>query len=166
MLGTGMRLHEALSVRPSDVLLDRSYLRLLKNNRSNALAVPTEEPKKARSTLKRGERTIAIDADLLPFLKAHIERISSEGFNWLVPSPTGLRWTSNAFGKSLREIVLPANLDITAQHFRSTYATRRIAEGWPLRVLARQMGTSVKMLELHYGGYIPPEALKYLRREP
>jgi len=164
MLGTGMRLHEMLSVRPSDILFEESYLRLLKNNRRKILPVPFVE-KQERRTLKRGERTIAFDADLLTFLTRHIERIRAEGFEWLVPSPTGLRWTANAFGKCLREIVLPANLDITAQHFRSTYATRRIAEGWPLRVLARQMGTSVKMLELHYGGYIPPEALKYIRRE-
>ena len=115
--------------------------------------------------MKRGERTIALDADLTPFLTSHIERIRAQGFEWLVPSPTGLRWTANAFGKSLRELNLPARLDFTAQHFRSTYATRRIAENWPLRVLARQMGTSVKMLELHYGGYIPPEALKYIRKE-
>jgi len=179
LLGTGMRLHEMLSVRVADVFLDKCYLRLLKNNRrtkpfgaagnpspkksSDSIAAPRALRKK--QTLKRGERTVALMPELLDFLPGYLERLKTDGYEWLVPSPQGMRWSPSNFGKQLHQLNVTAELDFTAADMRSTYATRRISENWPLRVLARQMGTSVKMLELHYGGYIPPEALKYCVRD-
>jgi integrase len=39
--------------------------------------------------------------------------------------------------------------------FRHTYATFRLSEGVDVYFLAKQMGTSVKMIEDHYGHIIP-----------
>ena len=39
--------------------------------------------------------------------------------------------------------------------FRNTYATFRLTEGVDVYFLAKQMGTSVKMIENHYGHITP-----------
>lgn len=103
------------------------------------------------------------DQQTIEFLRSHLEDLRNRGHHWVVPSPNGLRWNANDFGKRLHELNDPAELPFTAQDFRHTYATDKITEGWPLRVLAQQMGTSVKMLEMHYAAFIPPEALKYTK---
>jgi len=163
LIETGMRPHELFSVRVEDVFLDNGYLRLLKNARHSQQPQAKESGGKKRITLKRGERTVALDEETVEFLRSHIQRLKSEGYLWLVPSPAGGRWNANDYGKALHEFN-GETISFTAQDFRHTYATRKITLGWPLRVLAQQMGTSVKMLETHYAGYIPPEALKYVKK--
>lgn len=49
-----------------------------------------------------------------------------------------------------------AGLPWTTQDFRHTFATARIKEGWNLKTLADEMGTSIQMLMTHYAGYIAP----------
>jgi len=162
MIETGLRSHELFSVRIEDLFLDKGYLRLLKNSKHSRKSA-AKPPGKTRITLKRGERTVALDEETVKFLRSHIQRLRDEGHTWLIPSPAGVRWNANDFGKRLHELN-GENIPYTAQDFRHTYATRKIALGWPLRVVAQQMGTSIKMLETHYAGYIPPEALKYIRK--
>ena len=162
MIETGLRSHELFSVRIEDLFLDKGYLRLLKNSKHSRKSA-AKPPGITRITLKRGERTVALDEETVMFLRSHIQRLRDEGHTWLIPSPAGVRWNANDFGKRLHELN-GENIPYTAQDFRHTYATRKIALGWPLRVVAQQMGTSIKMLETHYAGYIPPEALKYIRK--
>ena len=131
LLGTGMRLHEMLSVRVEDVMLEEGYLRLLKNNRAQsapmAAAIANSKPRalrKNKSTRKRGERAVALMPDLQEFLRCHLAHLKAENHSWLVPSPTGMRWSPNNFGKALHELTLVYDIPFTAADMRSTYATR------------------------------------------
>jgi len=45
----------------------------------------------------------------------------------------------------------PSGIPRTTYCFRHTYATFRLSEGVDVYILAQQMGTSVKMIEDHYG---------------
>jgi integrase len=45
----------------------------------------------------------------------------------------------------------PGEIPRTTYCFRHTYATMRLSEGVDVYILAEQMGTSVKMIEQHYG---------------
>ena len=163
MIEVGFRPHEVFALRPEDVMMDLGYIRLRKNAASEAHGSKSISVKGKKITLKRGERAVALEQRTIDFLRSHLEDLRNRGSQWVVPSPNGLRWNANDFGKHLHELNEPAGLPFTAQDFRHTYATDRITEGWPLRVLAQQMGTSVRMLEMHYSGFIPPEALKYTK---
>jgi integrase len=45
----------------------------------------------------------------------------------------------------------PSGIPRTTYCFRHTYATLRLSSGVDVYILAQQMGTSVKMIEQHYG---------------
>ena len=49
----------------------------------------------------------------------------------------------------------PAGTERSTYCFRHTYATLRISEGVDVYLLAEQMGTSVQMIEKHYGHVNP-----------
>lgn len=164
MTEVGFRSHEVFALRTNDLLLDLGYIRLRKNAVEGSAGSREISVKGKKITLKRGERAVALDQSTVDFLCEHVTFLQKEGFEWVVPSPAGIRWNANDFGKRLHELNEAAKLPFTAQDFRHTYATDKITEGWPLRVLAQQMGTSVRMLEMHYAGFIPPEALKYTKR--
>ena len=70
--------------------------------------------------------------------------------------------TSDGFSALLRELNRKAKLPWTSQDYRHTYATNRIAEGWNLKSLADEMGTSIMMLMDHYAGYINPPVMAAL----
>lgn len=73
--------------------------------------------------------------------------------------------SSHTFSARLRKINSQKGFDWSTQDFRHTFATQRIAEGWNLKTLAHEMGTSVQMLERHYAGYIPPPLRAALNSE-
>lgn len=83
--------------------------------------------------------------------------------DWCFASPTGDRMTSDTFGELLRQINRAAGLSWATQDFRHTFATNRIEEGWNLKTLAQEMGTSVQMLMEHYAGFIDPPVLAAAR---
>ena len=47
--------------------------------------------------------------------------------------------------------IRPGEIPQTTYCFRHTYATMRLSEGVDVYILAEQIGTSVKMIEQHYG---------------
>ena len=49
----------------------------------------------------------------------------------------------------------PSGLHRTLYSLRHTYATLALAKGVDIHTLARQMGTSVKMIENHYSKLTP-----------
>lgn len=143
MIEGGFRLHEALALRRASIAEDFSYIRLL-------LPHPTSGH---RTKLKTGERPVTVRHELEGHLRRHLSMTETD---WLIASPSGGRWNSNAFADRLRELNRKANLPWTTQDFRHTFATNRIREGWNLKTLAEEMGTSVVMLMEHYAGYIAP----------
>ena len=56
------------------------------------------------------------------------------------------------------------NKHVTAYALRHAYGTRMAAAGVPLLDLARLMGTSVRMIEKHYGHYDPARGASHVER--
>jgi integrase len=144
MIEAGLRLHEIFVLRRNDVDFLHRLLRL---------RFPDRGRNNRRERLKTGERTVTLRPDLAKFLADWIPTLKTD---WIVPARRGGEWNSHDFGEALREINQAARLPWTASDFRHTYATARLREGWNLATLRHEMGTSLKMLEEHYAGYIPP----------
>lgn len=150
MIEGGFRLHETLALRRTSIAEDFSYIQLL-----------LPQPTSARSTkLKTGERPVTVRHELECHLRRFLPTVQTD---WLIASPTGQRWNSNAFADRLREFNRKAKLPWTTQDFRHTFATNRIREGWNLKTLADEMGTSIAMLMEHYAGYIAPPVQSALK---
>lgn len=143
MIEGGFRLHECLALKRQHITADLSQIRLL-----------SPRPAASHGTkLKTGQRSVTVRPELAVHLRRNLPAITGE---WLVPSGSGGAWNSNGFGDALRDLNRAAGLPWTTQDFRHTFATNRIAEGWNLKTLADEMGTSVAMLMEHYAGYIAP----------
>jgi integrase len=153
MIESGLRLHECLSLRRPSIAEDFSHLRLLR-----------PRPASSRGTkLKTGERTVTVRPELAAHLRRYLAAVDTD---WLIPSPSGQAWNSNTFGDTLRQLNRAAGLTWTTQDFRHTFATNRIAEGWNLKTLADEMGTSIQMLMEHYAGRIAPPVQAALAAQP
>src|SRR5204863_8022069 len=62
-------------------------------------------------------------------------------------------WARLPEGSGLQNQLIPCRRSTYC--FRHTYATFRLTEGVDVYFLAKQMGTSVKMIEDHYGHITP-----------
>ncbi len=148
MLEAGFRVHEILALRPRD-LVTEGKIRLILPEIVNP----------AVTRLKTGERTVTVRHELRPFIRQYLDSYTGDLSSWCFSSPRGTRMTTDEFGKSLKKMNRAANLRWTTQHFRHTFATQRISDGWNLKTLAQEMGTSVMMLMIHYAGHIDPPIL-------
>ena len=146
MIYSGPRRNECLWLQVKSVEKE-SYLSIRNLNDAES---------ETRSSLKTGSRTVAIEPELLAIYRTYIPTLTGR---WLFPSPTGLRWDKDHFSTALREANLAAGLPWSSMHYRHTYATRNARAGVSVLALARAMGTSVAMIERHYAGFFPPEAL-------
>ncbi len=74
----------------------------------------------------------------------------------LLPKDDGKRWAKNHHTRPMQEAVERAKLpsDCTIYSLRHTYASQSILAGMNLKLLAENMGTSIRMLEVHYGKFI------------
>ena len=76
--------------------------------------------------------------------------------------PTRGRWRGRSTTPSSSDLLIKSELQKSSSGsrrstycFRHTYATFRLTEGVDVYFLAKQMGTSVKMIEDHYGHITP-----------
>ena len=143
MIEAGFRCHEILSLRRQNIAPDCSRIGLTMPERLHHLD----------TGLKTGERPVTVRAILRPFIADYLAELKTD---WLFVSPREKRLSTNAFGDALRQMNRAAGLPWTTQDFRHTFATARIKEGWNLKTLADEMGTSIQMLMTHYAGYIAP----------
>jgi integrase len=148
MLEGGFRLHEILALRRCDLAVEGKIRLILPEIINNV-----------GTGLKTGERTVTARHILRSLIRQYLESNPGPATDWIFQSATGLRMTTDAFGTSLRTLNRAAKLKWTTQHFRHTFATQRIAEGWNLKTLAQEMGTSVTMLMAYYSGHIDPPIL-------
>jgi len=145
MIEAGLRLHEALVLRRCD---------LARTEKIRLILPEIENP--AQTGLKTGERTITARSVIQPYIKAFLGDSAPHDATWCFQGSTGDRMSTDAFGEKLRKLNRAAGLPWTSQDYRHTYATERIAEGWNLKTIAQEMGTSVTMLMTYYAGYIAP----------
>ncbi|MGE3336013.1 MAG: tyrosine-type recombinase/integrase [Rhodospirillaceae bacterium] len=71
------------------------------------------------------------------------------------PATEGYKKLINDLLKSAGLVIGPEGTARSAYSFRHTYATFRLMEGVDVYFLAKQMGTSVQMIEDHYGHVTP-----------
>lgn len=151
MIEAGFRLHEILALRHGD-LNQPGKIRLVKPRRQSSGA----------TKLKTGERSVTVLAPLGPVITRYLQSIDFDERAWCFPNSNGKKMTSDSFGECLRQINRQAGLPWTTQDYRHTYATNRIREGWNIKTLAQEMGTSMTMLQQHYAAYIDPPVLAAL----
>lgn len=76
--------------------------------------------------------------------------------DWLLPKDDGSTWGKNHHIRPMKDAVERAELsaETTIYALRHTYASQSILANMNLKLLAENMGTSIRMLELHYGKFI------------
>jgi len=74
----------------------------------------------------------------------------------LLPKDDGTAWGESHQSRPMRAAVRKAKLpaDTCMYSLRHTYASQSILAGMNLKLLAENMGTSIRMLEVHYGKFI------------
>lgn len=103
---------------------------------------------------KTGSRDIVLTQEAITyFTEITKDRDPSE---FLLPRDDGTPWLKNRHQKPMQRAVKDAELDpkCTIYACRHTYASQSILSGMNLKLLAENMGTSIRMLEKHYGKFI------------
>jgi integrase len=74
----------------------------------------------------------------------------------LLPRDDGSAWTKSVHARDMREAAKRAKLPkgCTLYSLRHTYCSQSLLAGMNIKLLAENMGTSVRMIELHYGKFI------------
>jgi integrase len=74
----------------------------------------------------------------------------------LLPKDDGTAWGRGHHTRHMIEAVQRAKLskDCTVYSLRHTYASQGLLNGMNFKVLAENMGTSIRMIEVHYGKFI------------
>jgi len=103
---------------------------------------------------KTGSRDIVLTKEAIAYF-AEITK-DREPSELLLPKDDGTPWLKNHHQKPMQKAVETAELDskCTIYSCRHTYASQSILSGMNLKLLAENMGTSIRMLEKHYGKFI------------
>jgi len=103
---------------------------------------------------KTGHREITLTQEAVTFFGGLCEGREPDAL--LLPKGDGTAWGKNHHIRPMRDAVEKAKLpeDCTIYALRHTYASQSILAGMNLKLLAENMGTSVRMLEVHYGKFI------------
>lgn len=111
---------------------------------------------------KTGPRDIVLTREAIRYL-AGITRDLSPG-DLLLTKDDGTAWGQNHQLRPVREAVALAKLPdgCTLYSCRHTYASQSILAGMNLKLLAENMGTSIRMLELHYAKFIATSRRKLI----
>ena len=103
---------------------------------------------------KTGEREVITTKRLQRYLDRLKRRNRSESeYVFVLQDGTKPKDLHGAFETLLKSIALHTNKQgkkFSLYSLRHTYATKKLLEGTPMHLLARQMGTSTAMLEAHY----------------
>ena len=147
-LGTGLRPGEQAALQWSDIRLAEG-------------AVRVRGTKTARSA-----RVVPVAGDALGVVQRRSEARTGEANGLVFTGARGGPVAMRHLSKRLQSLAEEANVDknVTAYSLRHSYGTRMSAAGVPLLDLARIMGTSVVMIERHYGHYDPARGASHVAR--
>lgn len=86
--------------------------------------------------------------------------------DYLIVKDDGATWGKNHYARSFKEAATAAKLpnDTNAYSLRHTYISLALKNGMNLQVLAESCGTSIKMIEEHYGKYVHADRRKMFER--
>ena len=147
-LGTGLRPGEQAALRWSDVRLSEGALRV-------------------RGTKTSGSaRPVPVAGDALATLRQRSEERTDEADGLVFTGARGGAVEMRHLSKRLQSLAEDAKVEknVTAYSLRHSYGTTMAAAGVPLLDLARIMGTSVAMIERHYGHYCPERGAAHVLR--
>jgi integrase len=103
---------------------------------------------------KTGHRDIVLTAEAVKFFKGLVTGRDPSAL--LLPKDDGTAWGKNHHQRLMADAVTDAKLpaDTGIYTLRHTHASQSILAGMNLKLLAENMGTSILMLEKHYGKFI------------
>jgi len=113
---------------------------------------------------KTGPREIVLTQEAIEFFQEISKGRDSDEL--LLPKDGGGPWDKNHHIKPMRRAVKAAELPekCTIYSLRHTYASQSILAGMNLKLLAENMGTSIRMLEVHYGKFIAASRQKLVEQ--
>jgi integrase len=147
LINAGLRRNEMVWLKKTNVNFERGFISVVLNR---------DYTTNRRGSLKTQARPVTLSPQLAGRLRSFFDSNTSE---WAVPSPTFGQWHKDNFSDALRQANQAAKLSWNCHHFRHTYATARLSEGWSLFRLSKEMGNSVPTLTAHYAGWIRPDSL-------
>jgi integrase len=103
---------------------------------------------------KTGPRDIVLTGEAVTFFTS--VAAGKEPNDLLLPKADGTTWGKNHHTRPMADAVAVAKLPpgVTIYALRHTHASQSILAGMNLKLLAENMGTSIRMLEQHYGKFI------------
>ncbi|WP_158225271.1 site-specific integrase [Rubrivirga sp. SAORIC476] len=147
-MGTGLRPGEQAGLRWSDVRLSEGALRV-RGTKTSSSARPVPVAGDALAVLRQRSEARADESDSLVFVGSRGGAVEMRHLSKRL----------NALAESAK-----VKKNVTAYSLRHSYGTRMAAAGVPLLDLARIMGTSVAMIERHYGHYCPERGAAHVLR--
>lgn len=111
---------------------------------------------------KTGKRDCFLSKDAETFFKAQCKGKLPEAA--LLTSPNGSHWNKSTHGRPFTEAVRAAKLprDTVYYSLRHFYISKALIAGMNVQVLAENTGTSVRMIEKHYGKFMVADRRRML----
>lgn len=118
---------------------------------------------------KTGTREVVFHPDCTTYFTAlnHFKKVKSK-YVFGAVNDTPIQSFKNSFKSLLRYCGIPLHKDLksrTPYSFRHYYATDRIRNNVNPYLLAKQMGTSVEMIEKYYGHHIGSEVINHILKQ-
>ncbi|MEP0545543.1 MAG: tyrosine-type recombinase/integrase [Rhodothermales bacterium] len=150
-LGTGLRPGEQRALRWSAVRLSERCIEVGKGHRVKTAG---------------SRRTVPVAGDALAVLHRLDAGRTNSADEFVFLGANGGPVAVDYLTKRLQTLAERAGVrkHVTAYALRHAYGTRMAAAGVPLLDLARIMGTSVRMIEKHYGHYDPARGASHVER--
>ena len=103
---------------------------------------------------KTGRRIVTLTTEAIGFFEDIASEREPDAI--LLPKEDGTSWGRNHHVRPMREAVKKAKLpsDCTIYALRHTHASQALLNGINLKLLAENLGTSVGMIEKHYGKFL------------
>ena len=153
---TGMRTSEAAGLQWSDVDLKKAVIAISRSRYFGA-----DNPTKTAAS----EREIPIDSGLAALLRAHKPLHVTESdyvFLNLENRPINQdKWRKKYWYRALRACGIRPRKFYATRH---TFLSVALSKGLNIKFLAEYCGTSVQMIEKHYGRYITNDAKEQLKK--
>jgi integrase len=111
---------------------------------------------------KTGKRDIVLTSEAVTFFKSIAAGRAPDDL--LLPKGDGSPWGKNHHVRPMKEAVARAKLPAgtTIYTLRHSHASQAILAGINLQLLAENLGTSVRMLEQHYGKFMQKDRRKLI----
>lgn len=111
-------------------------------------------------------RTVPVRGEALAILQRRHEARTTEADGPVFTGAGGGAVNERYLSKCLQRFATDASVrkNVTSYCLRHAYGTEMAARGVPLFVLAKLMGTSVRMIEAHYGHHDPERAAAHVER--